>query len=519
MLTSDEADLTLPSVIASLASRYGAVEPVLTIIFHPDTARIGQRAVVKRTPTNSPWILGRRSPLFGGADAPVPLALDDPHISRRALQFTVHSNRVTIERIESSSRCRVGRSELSDTVELNLEQLRTGVPLLLGHSIVLLLRLGYATPGDRAGHCAGHPLHGHSGTMARIRKALEQAAGSDLDVLIRGETGTGKELAASVIHDASSRAQSPMVRVNMAAIPGDLAAAALFGNVRGAFTGADHTLPGYFAQAEGGTLFLDEIGDTAEQVQPQLLRVLEQREVQVVGGRIRRVDVRVISATDANLDHDASAFKAALRHRLGACEIVLPPLREHPEDIGELLLFFLRQCARESKQAVRLVQIDSPAVEIAAWALIFFTFVAYRWPGNVRELRNCAQQVFLDSAQQPVMSDRLREMMSADATSKGSSAVRQPLRKLQDVDDDTFEQAMLANACEVQRVACYLGVSRAAVYRRIEASPRYRLASAVPDAELGQLMAAHDGDADTVARELRVSAKSLRKQLRKLHAR
>ena len=100
-----------------------------------------------------------------------------------------------------------------------------------------------------------------------------------------------------------------------------------------------------------------------------------------------------------------------------------------------------------------------------------------------------------------------------------ASVTRQPARKLQDIDDDTFEQAMLANACEVQRVACYLGVSRAAVYRRIEASPRYRLASAVPDTELGELMAEHGGDADTVARELRVSAKSLRTQLRKLHAR
>ncbi len=130
-----------------------------------------------------------------------------------------------------------------------------------------------------------------------------------------------------------------------------------------------------------------------------MLRALQQREIQAVGGAIRRVDVRVISATDAVLEGESCDFKAALRHRLGACEIVLPPLREHPEDIGELLLYFLRRSAAEIGRTALLPHAQSPATDIAAWAVLFFSFLCYRWPGNVRELANFAQQVVLASEQ------------------------------------------------------------------------------------------------------------------------
>ena len=188
-----------------------------------------------------------------------------------------------------------------------------------------------------------------------------------------------------------------MVSVNMAAIPSELAAAALFGSSRGAFTGADRTTLGYFEQAQGGSLFLDEIGEASLEVQPLLLRALQQREIQVVGGVIRRIDVRVISATDAALDAVGCDFKAALRHRLGAFEIVLPPLREHPEDIGELLLYFLQGSAAEAQRSEVLPHAQSPERDIAAWAILFFRFVSYSWPGNVRELANFAQQIILAS--------------------------------------------------------------------------------------------------------------------------
>lgn len=510
-----DPERTLPSIHASPANRYGARDVVLTVIFHPDTARIGHRVVVPQQTGITPWIVGRYSPLFLSPGGENPRPLDDPHISRRALQLTLKGKRLVIHRFETSSRCRVGPSELYDDVEVEWEQLCAGIPLFLGHSIVLLLRLGDGSARCSEAGAGDTLLRGSSSCMSGVREQVARIAGTDLDVLVRGETGTGKELVATAIHRASRRATAPMVSVNMSAIPGELAAAALFGSARGAFTGADRAVPGYFEQASGGSLFLDEIGDTAPEVQPLLLRALQQREIQAVGGPIRHVDVRVISATDAPLDGEGSEFKLALRHRLGACEIVLPPLREHPEDIGELLLHFLRLGATEAGRTALLPHAQSAPLDIAAWAVLFHAFVSYSWPGNVRQLANFARQVVLASDRSPVINEHLQSAFAAATARTQSDRTAAPRRRMQDIDDDTFEQAMRANEFEIMRVAEYLGVSRAAVYRRIEASPAYRLASDIPADELRGLLTEHAGDSATVARRLRVSAAGLRSQLRK----
>jgi len=516
MLTPTDTDSTLPSIISSGPGNYAAPELALTILFHPDTRRIGQRAVVPKQVGTTPWILGRRSPAFQNPGDVSSAALEDLHISRRALQLTYSGKQLTIRRFDSSSRCRVGASELYDCLEIEEEDLRTGIPVMLGHSIILLLRLGPGLDSSvRKSTCEGL-LRGKSAAMARVREHIASAADSDLDVLIRGETGTGKELVATAIHGGSQRASRSMVSVNMAAIPSELAASALFGSARGAFTGADKSSPGYFDQAQGGSLFLDEIGDTSADVQPQLLRALQQREIQAVGGSIRRVDVRVISATDAALEGVGCGFKAALRHRLGAIEILLPPLREHPEDIGELLLHFLQINADKVGRTQLLPDPQSPAPLIAAWASLFLSFAAYSWPGNVRELANFAQQVILASEKTPTLTEPLCAAFAADASRADTAERRPSLRKMQDIDDDAFDQAMTANGCEVKRVALQLAVSRAAVYRRIEASPDYRLVSEIPVEELQFALDAHGGDSAAAARQLRVPLGSLRKRLRKL---
>jgi transcriptional regulator with PAS, ATPase and Fis domain len=290
----------------------------------------------------------------------------------------------------------------------------------------------------------------------------------------------------------------------------------LFGSTRGAFTGADRATPGYFEQAQGGSLFLDEIGDASLDVQPLLLRALQQREIQAVGGAIKHVDVRVISATDAALDGEGCDFKAALRHRLGACEIVLPPLHEHPEDIGELLLHFLQRSAAETARAELLPHAQSLARDIAAWAILFFRFVSYRWPGNVRELVNFAQQIVLASEKTPILNENLQLTLLRKNTKAHSVKRLPPRRKIQDIDDDTFDQAMVSNGSEALRVALQLGVSRGAVYRRIKMSPRYRLATEFSLDELQRVLSEHGGDSMAVARQLQVSVNSLRCHLRNL---
>ncbi|MFT4520353.1 MAG: DNA-binding NtrC family response regulator [Halioglobus sp.] len=530
MLDTQDIDLTLPSLVSSGRGAYKNKnrELVLTIVFHPDTSRIGQRAIVTRQKGTTPFVLGRYSPSFCRLGDQEAYALDDRHVSRRALQLIYEDKILTVRRFEGASRCRFGEKELTASVELDVDQLAEGIPLLLGHSIVLMLRMDTAPSAAACDADGGDVLRGSSASTARVREQITRAASGDMDVLILGETGTGKELVATAIHQSSRRSNSPLVSVNMAAIPTDLATAALFGSARGAYTGADKSNTGYFEQAEGGTLFLDEIGEASTQVQPQLLRALQQREIQAVGGEIKKVELRIISATDALLDDEAVDFKAALRYRLAACEIVMPPLREHPEDIGELLIYFLKNSAAATDRDHCLPCSDSPAIDIAIWAGFFFKLVCYRWPGNVREVANVSQQAVLacdiGDGLNDGLSDALQSILARHASHPSpKGALRRSKaepdaqrRSLHDVDDEAFHAAMAANGFEIILVARQLQVSRAAVYRRIEATQHYRLVNAIDQSELQDVLASHDGDSVVAASELRVSHNSLRKRLQKL---
>ncbi len=216
--------------------------------------------------------------------------------------------------------------------------------------------------------------------MRRLLATVARVAPKDVTVLVRGETGTGKELISSQVHAQSRRCQAPLVRFNCAAIPGALAEAELFGHAQGAFTGATHARRGFFAQAHGGTLVLDEVGELPLPIQAKLLRALQGGEIQPVGsGRVERVDVRVIACTNRDLLAEVRArrFREDLYYRLAVVELLVPALREHPEDIPALAAeFTARYGKRFGDQEVRL----SPGlVEALCQA---------RWPGNVRQLEN-----------------------------------------------------------------------------------------------------------------------------------
>lgn len=512
-----DADLTLPSVVAALPGGYRERDLALTIIFHPCTSRIGERAIVARGSDAAPMVLGRLGPVFGRCPDQAGSSLLDGHISRRAVELINRGDTVTLRRVSASSRCRVGGRELTGAAELERTELERGIPILLGHSVVLLLRLVSRSNPGLAMPLPGSGLLGGSAYMAGLHDQIARFAGIDLDVLIRGETGTGKELVANALHRASGRAQGALVSVNMAAIPSGLAAATLFGSARGAFTGANKASEGYFLQAHAGTLFLDEIGDTPPEIQPQLLRALQQREIQAVGGAIRPVDVRIVSATDAALDDEGCGFKAALRHRLAACEIHLLPLREHPEDIGELLVHFLVTGSVEAGQARLLSPEHSAAPEIARWAELFHRFLCHSWPGNVRELANYAAQVVLASGRGLTLPDAVHRALEAgrrdiqDATRDTSG---KGLRKIKDVSRTEFDNAWQVSAYEVAKTARHLGVSRQAVYRWVEKTHGYRLAGEVPQDELELELGRHGGDSNATAMALKVSLSGLRERLR-----
>src|SRR5256712_847964 len=231
----------------------------------------------------------------------------------------------------------------------------------------------------------GRSIVGDSAAMRRLTDAVARVAPRDITVLVRGETGTGKELVAALIHAESKRARAPLVRFNCAAIPGELAEAELFGHTPGAFTGATQARRGFFAEADGGTLLLDEVGELPAPVQAKLLRTLQGGEIQPVGtGRIEHVDVRVIACTNRDLATDAreGRFREDLYYRLAVVELVVPPLHEHREDIPALAIEFARRYAE--RFGVEGARLSPPLLEALRLA---------DWPGNVRQLENAVARL------------------------------------------------------------------------------------------------------------------------------
>ena len=225
---------------------------------------------------------------------------------------------------------------------------------------------------------------GDSHAMRMVMEQLQQAAQSRSTVLLRGESGTGKELGARALHKLSKRHHQAFVKLNCAALPESLLESELFGHERGAFTGAIRTRRGRFEMADKGTLFLDEIGDLSLATQVKLLRVLQERTFERVGGsRPIEVDVRIIAATNVDLEESVrrGQFREDLYYRLHVVPIVLPPLRERQEDIPQLVGYFLQRFNSENRKSLK---ISSAAMDL---------IVSYEWPGNVRELENCVERM------------------------------------------------------------------------------------------------------------------------------
>ncbi len=227
-------------------------------------------------------------------------------------------------------------------------------------------------------------LIGKSPVMEALHIAIQRIASTPATVLIRGESGTGKELVARSIHVAGPRADNPFVVVHCAAVPETLIETTLFGHERGAFTGAHRLKKGRLEQAAGGTLFLDEVGDIPVSTQVKLLRVLQEKEYERVGGsETLRVDVRVIAATHRNLEAmvQHGEFREDLYYRLNVVPLVLPPLRDRKEDVPLLIRHFLAKFEQEHHRTIELAQ---PMVDLLS---------GYHWPGNIRELQNCIERL------------------------------------------------------------------------------------------------------------------------------
>ena len=311
------------------------------------------------------------------------------------------------------------------------------------------------------GRDGGDLLSGESDAMRTLRRLVDRVAVSEASVLIRGETGTGKEVVARAIHSRSPRAGKPFVALSCAALPEALLESELFGHVRGAFTGANERRPGLFLQATGGTLFLDEIGEMPMALQVKLLRVLQERSVRPVGGdREVPIDVRILSATHRELEEAIAEgrFREDLWFRLNVIQLDIPPLRDRGHDVLALAQRFVQEFAQRSGGTVRGISPEA-ARRLLAWS----------WPGNVRELRNCIERAVALTTREEIGVEDLPPRVREIATQPGSTAVLtagvlEPLAELERRHVLHVLDAVGGRRGEAARI---LGLDRKTLYRRL----------------------------------------------------
>jgi Nif-specific regulatory protein len=300
---------------------------------------------------------------------------------------------------------------------------------------------------------------GNSGAMQQVFELVHQVAGSPTTVLLTGESGTGKELVAAALHALSDRRRGPFVAINCAALPEGVVESELFGHERGAFTGAVRRREGRFELADGGTLFLDEIGDLSPATQVKLLRVLQERRFERVGGNAAvEVDVRIVTATSRDLEAMVAAgtFRADLYYRLAVFPIRLPPLRERGGDVLLLADHFIETCNKAHGRAVR--RISTPAIDM---------LMSYHWPGNVRELENCIERAVLLAPEGVILGHHLPPSLQT-AEASGTAPSGSLKDRLARVETEFIIEALKSTRGNMAAAARLLGVSERIVGLRVQ---------------------------------------------------
>ena len=294
----------------------------------------------------------------------------------------------------------------------------------------------------------------HSPAMQKAIRTVKHVALSDVPILVRGETGSGKELVARIIHDRSRRREGPFVAVNCGGFTEDLFSSELFGHVRGAFTGAHADRPGRFGLAEAGTLFLDEIGEVPQKNQVELLRVLESHEYHPLGDpRVHQADVRIIAATNRNLEDAVAAgvFREDLYYRLNVVPIDVPPLRNRREDIPVLVETFFEESCRAYDQPLKKASPETMGV-----------LAGHSWPGNVRELRNVVQRLVVTNPDRIMSPAHVAEVLGKEGPQTGSEPgdIRIPLGgTIQEAEAELIRQTLARVTSNRREAATILGIS------------------------------------------------------------
>ena len=503
LYTTTRSATSVPSAVVEDAV------PCLTVLHHPDIDRVGDRVRLLSLVSGRSQALSRVEPEFSKADGAITGPLADSWVSRSPVTIQKSGSALEIVRADGAMEIIVDGQVMGASRKLSADALDTGVVIELAGRVVLLLH-ALQRASERP---APLGLVGDSPAMDWVRADILRAAEVGVPVLIRGETGSGKELVARAIHDNSKRASARCVCVNMAAVPPTTAASELFGHVEGAFSGAVRDHAGFFGAADGGSLFLDEIGETPAGVQSMLLRALETGEIQRVGAPdISKVNVRLIAATDADLEllGTSGEFSRPLYYRLAGFQIQLPPLRARRDDIGRLVVHFLRD-ELAALGATELIEGQADNRHPWLTAPLVGRLARHAWPGNVRELRNVVRQIVVSCRGEPAAripaalesAFVVLDLPDAPAT-------------IEDVTDDRLVAVLRKHRFRVGPAATELGMSRPSLYARIDKSDRVRKATDLTRDQIDACRQACEGDLDRMAEQLEVSKRGLQLRIRSL---
>jgi len=497
-MTDDTQTLTIKSM--------PGLQPVaatlcLTIAWHPNIHIIGAQSILAATTEVS-----RQTPSFEMPGRPS-FQLNDRYISRSGFRICAAGAGIRIERFNSSQTIYVDAIALDDCLEFSADQVEAGIAIMVENRIALVLHYREAVVSESI---ATYSIAGVSSKAIKLRNQITRSAIGNFNVLVTGETGSGKELVAAGIHHASDRCAEPYIAINAASLPGQLGASELFGAKKGAFTGANSDRQGYFGSAEGGTLFLDEIGDADRDIQVGLLRAIENQEITPIGAaKPSPINVRVIAATDTKL-HEAieeKRFSPALYQRLSQLHIKIPPLRERREDIGLLLSRFLQEgFARNGLLAEKIA--ESQAMDsIAPFA---FALIRYDWPGNVRQLRAVVEKALIDASFDGFFS--VPESIALDAPSPVPSKAKIRPR---DLSEEQIQEALSNYDYNYVKSAESLGISRAALYKLVQEKNLAPLAKNMDRHTIADALDRHSSISQC-AEALKVSEKSLAQRIKEL---
>jgi DNA-binding NtrC family response regulator len=411
----------------------------------------GLKLTVMEGPDRGRELVARRGVLSVGTASDNDLVVTDDSVSRRHLEIRLRTDEVRAIDLRSTNGTYVDGVRIVECV------LSAGSLIRIGSTAIRASRIEEPVIVPISGRDRFGGLLGQSAAMRQVFAVLERVAPTEATVLIQGETGTGKEVAAEAIHAGSPRAEGPFVALDCGAIAPSLVESELFGHVRGAFTGAISDRAGAFEEADGGTLFLDEIGELPLELQPKLLRALETRQIRRLGAaQARKVDVRILAATNRDLAAEVNAgnFREDLYFRLAVVQVELPPLRARREDIPVLVRQFVERLAPGS-------QPPSPETLKA--------LAAQPWPGNVRELRNAVERAIALAAPDDRASTS-PDLMAPPPTDRMAPLFDLPIKEAVERWTELFERAYLEHALRmcggsVSGAARRIGVNRRFVQR------------------------------------------------------